>query len=398
MLRGKKILLGVCGSIAAYKTAVLTRLLIKEEAEVQVVMTSSASDFITPLTLSTLSKKPVLSEFKKGEDGTWNNHVDLALSADLILIAPASANSIAKFANGICDNLLSAIYFSAKCPVIIAPAMDLDMMVHPAIVKNIETLQGYGVKIIESEYGELASGLSGKGRMAEPEHILQYVKDFFSVSKKLSGKKVLITAGPTREAIDPVRFISNHSTGKMGFELAKTAHRLGAAVTIISGPVSLTDLPSEIKTVKINTAEEMYNAAKDYSSSSDIVIFSAAVADYTPAFVSSEKIKKKEAEFNIVLKKTVDIAGTLGKSKKPGQIFVGFALETNDELKHAQGKLTSKNLDMIVLNSLNDKGAGFGFDTNKITILDKDNNISEFELKNKSAVASDIFHAIEKLL
>jgi phosphopantothenoylcysteine decarboxylase/phosphopantothenate--cysteine ligase len=393
MLRNKKIVLGVCGSIAAYKAAFIIRQLIKEEAEVKVVMTTSASSFISPLTLSTLSKNPVFIEFEKNEQGEWNNHVELGLWADLVLIAPLSANTLGKLANGICDNLLCAVYLSAKCPVFVAPAMDLDMFNHPSTQQNLSKINTYGNIIIDAEVGELASGLEGKGRMAEPEHIVEAIKNYFSVKGKFSGKKILITAGPTQEAIDPVRYISNHSTGKMGYQLAKVASSMGAEVVLVSGPSSV-EKPSGVTLVKVTSAQEMFLAVEKVFSNADIVILSAAVADYTPKTVSDKKIKKKEDEFSIELTKTIDIAKETGKIKREGQITVGFALETDHELENAKGKLISKNLDLIVLNSLNDAGAGFGHDTNKIAIVSKDNKVRNFELKSKEEVAVDILTAI----
>jgi phosphopantothenoylcysteine decarboxylase/phosphopantothenate--cysteine ligase len=395
MLRNKKILLGVCGSIAAYKSAVLIREFIKEGAEVKVVMTDAASSFISPLTLSTLSKNPVFTEFVKNEQGEWNNHVELGLWADLMVVAPASANTIGKFANGICDNLLCAVYLSAKCPVFIAPAMDLDMFVHPSTKQNLSRLLSFGNNIIDAETGELASGLEGKGRMAEPANIVEAIRKYFASKGKFSGKKILITAGPTQEPIDPVRYISNHSTGKMGYQLAEAAAAMGADVTLISGPSAL-EKPSGVNFIKISSAKEMFLEVEKKFNESDIVILSAAVADYTPVTVADKKIKKKETEFSIDLTKTIDIAKETGKMKRDGQITVGFALETDNELENAKGKLSSKNLDLIVLNSLNDLGAGFGHDTNKITILDKDNKIENFGLKSKKEVAIDILETIYK--
>ncbi|HSZ26371.1 MAG TPA: bifunctional phosphopantothenoylcysteine decarboxylase/phosphopantothenate--cysteine ligase CoaBC [Cytophagaceae bacterium] len=393
MLRNKKILVGVCGSIAAYKSAFLIRLLIKAEAEVKVVMTASASAFISPLTLSTLSKNPVFSEFVKNEQGEWNNHVELGLWADAIIIAPTSANTVGKLANGICDNLLCAVYLSSNCPVFLAPAMDLDMYKHPSTQLNLSKIKSFGNHIIEAETGELASGLEGKGRMAEPENIITALQQYFSIDKQLSGKKILITAGPTQEAIDPVRYISNHSTGKMGYQLAEAAVEMGAEVTLVSGPSSLPP-PFGVTFIRTTSAQEMYEAVEKTFHAADIIILSAAVADYTPVVVSNKKIKKKEEQFSIELTKTVDIAKETGKLKSSHQITVGFALETDHELENAQGKLISKNLDLIVLNSLNDQGAGFGHDTNKITILDKNNKISHFELKSKKDVATDILETI----
>lgn len=401
VLHGKKILLGVCGSIAAYKAALLTRLLVKSGAEVQVVMTSSAIDFISPLTLSTLSKKPVLHQYVKNTAGEWNNHVALGLWADLMLVAPATANTLAKFANGLCDNLLSAVYLSARCPVFLAPAMDLDMYRHGSTLRNLETLQGWGNHLIEAAFGELASGLEGQGRLAEPEEIVVRLESWFSgrdvskpASQKLAGKKVMITAGPTYEAIDPVRFIGNHSTGKMGFALAEAAAAEGAAVTLVSGPVQLKTVHPAIQRIDICSAEELYEQCSQRFTEQDIVIFAAAVADYKPAQVSSQKIKKKDAEMVIPLSKTVDVAASLAKGKKAGQFTVGFALETENEQQHAQEKIKKKRLDMIVLNSLNDNGAGFGYDTNKIVIFGRDGSVKEYPLKSKQALAADIIREI----
>jgi phosphopantothenoylcysteine decarboxylase / phosphopantothenate---cysteine ligase len=390
MLKNKKIILGISGSIAAYKIAFLTRLLIKEGADIQIVMTQAAKEFITPLTLATLSKKPVLSEFVKDQTGTWNNHVDLGLWADAILIAPATAHTLAKCANGICDDLLTAIYLSAKCPVMFAPAMDLDMYQHPSTIENIKKLQSYGNQIVKSNFGELASGLVGEGRMAEPEELVEILTKHFSENVILKGKKVLITAGPTQEPIDPVRFISNHSTGKMGYAIADKFAKAGADVTLVSGPTSLKSPDSSINLVKVRSAKEMYEATKKYFEKADVIVLSAAVADYTPAVVADKKIKKKEDTFNIELTKTVDIAKTCGQLKRPEQLMVGFALETDNEVENAIGKIKSKNLDMIVLNSLQDSGAGFGHDTNKICIIKKDGTMIDFDLKSKQDVAMDI--------
>ena len=394
-LKNKKILLGVSGSIAAYKSALLVRLLVKEGAEVKVIMTSAAEAFITPLTLATLSKNPVLSSFTNSETGEWNNHVELGIWADVLIIAPASANTLAKCANGIADNLLIASYLSAKCPVFFAPAMDLDMYIHPSTVENLRKLQSYGNEIINAQFGELASGLVGEGRLAEPEQILYQLTRHFSKNLDLKGKKILITAGPTQEAIDPVRFISNHSSGKMGFAIAEAFEMAGAEVTIVSGPVSI-PFPIGVKIEKVLSAQQMYEATAKYFSESDIVILSAAVADYTPLHVADKKIKKKEAIFNIEMTKTTDIAATLGKEKKAGQIVVGFALETDNEFENAKGKLERKNFDFIVLNSLQDSGAGFRYDTNKIKIIDRAGNVSDFELKTKKEVAQDILKTIIK--
>lgn len=398
MLKGKKIIVGITGSIAAYKAAIFVRLLVKSGAEVKVIMTSAAKDFITPLTLSTLSKNPVLSEFTSGSKGEWNNHVELGLWADALVIAPASANTIGKMANGLCDNLLLATYLSARCPVFVAPAMDLDMYQHPSVIKNLDALKSFGNHIIDAEDGELASGLSGVGRLAEPEHLVEHLESFFSSKKKLKGKKVLITAGPTYEAIDPVRFIGNHSSGKMGFALAEAAYQQGADVILISGPTHLPSPSEGIKLTKVTSGSEMYEAAKSEFASSDINIFAAAVADYAPTQVADQKIKKAGDAMTIELGKTIDIAKTLGAEKSNSQLNIGFALETENEVAHAQQKIASKNFDLIVLNSLNHQGAGFGHETNKISIIDKANNIQDFELKSKTEVAQDIINAIiEKL-
>lgn len=398
LLKGKKIILGVTGSIAAYKAAIFVRLLVKEGAEVKVIMTNAACDFITSLTLSTLSKNPVLIDFQKDKTGEWNNHVDLGLWADAIIIAPASANTIGKMANGLCDNLLLATYLSARCPVLFAPAMDLDMYQHPSVLSNIQKLIGFGNHLIEAEHGELASGLIGQGRMAEPENLLTYLSNFFSGKPALKDKKVMITAGPTYEAIDPVRFIGNHSTGKMGFALAEEAANQGAKVTLISGPTHLTIEHANIKLIRVKSGNEMYDACSIANQTSDINIMAAAVADYSPKTIADQKIKKKGSEMTIELVKTIDIAKSLGAIKKENQLNVGFALETEAELEHAQQKIKNKNFDLIVLNSLNDKGAGFGHDTNKITIIDNQNNIQHFELKSKREVAKDIINAIVQKL
>lgn len=384
----------MCGSIAAYKSAVLIRLLIRSGAEVQVIMTSSAKTFITPLTLSTLSANPALSEFQKDKTGLWNNHVDLGLWADIILIAPATANTMAKMASGITDNLLNAVYLSARCPVVFAPAMDLDMYQHPSIKQAIQQLSDYGNLFIDAEYGELASGLVGTGRMAEPEHIIDYLNNFFSKERKLTGKKVLITAGPTYEPIDPVRYVGNHSSGKMGLEIALQAKSEGADVIMVLGPNSLPkNLLEGIEVIDVNTAQEMHEACEDNFSAQDIVLMAAAVADYTPVNPASQKIKKSDDNFNLAMTKTIDIAQSLGANKK-GQFLVGFALETENELKNAQAKLQKKNLDFIVLNSLSEEGVGFKSDTNKITIISSDNNVKEYELKSKAEVAKDIINEI----
>ncbi len=397
VLENKKILVGVTGSIAAYKVAHLVRLLVKEKALVKVVMTKTATDFITPLTLSTLSKNPVGLSFSEAKTGEWTNHVELGLWADLLLIAPASANTIGKSANGICDNLLQVVYLSARCPVYFAPAMDLDMFLHPSTSENILKLQRFGNHIIEPNEGELASGLSGKGRMAEPEEIIKVLEKHFRQNSDLNGKIVVITAGPTQEDLDPVRYISNHSSGKMGFELAKSFKSSGAEVYLVTGPSTLPN-PDGVNRINVRSAEEMYQAVENLHAKADIVIFSAAVADYKPATVSTTKIKKTGNQMHIDLEKTVDIAGELGKKKKAGQIHVGFALETNNEAENAKGKLERKNFDLIVLNSLQDKGAGFRYDTNKITIFDKNGDKQQFPLKPKEEVATDIKAAVLKFL
>ena len=398
MLRDKKILLGVTGSIAAYKSAVLTRLLVKAGAVVKVVMTPAAADFITPLTLSTLSKNPVLTEFVKDNTGQWNNHVELGLWADAMVIAPASANTLGKMANGLCDNLLLAVYLSARCPVFFAPAMDLDMLQHPATQNNIQKLKSYSNILIDAAFGELASGLVGNGRMAEPEEIVAALENHFASEQKLSGKKVLVTAGPTYEAIDPVRFIGNHSTGKMGFSIAEEFARQGAIVNLVTGPTQQHINHPHVNVIPVTSAEQMYTSCASLFPSTDIAVLAAAVADYRPVEVAAQKIKKKDANLTIELTKTHDIAASLGKLKHNGQVMVGFALETENEQANAQTKLEKKNFDLIVLNSLNDKGAGFGHDTNKITILDREQRVKSFELKNKKEVAKDIVKAIiEKL-
>jgi phosphopantothenoylcysteine decarboxylase/phosphopantothenate--cysteine ligase len=396
-MKGKKILIGITASIAAYKIATLIRLLIKAGAEVQVIITNDAKQFITPLTLSTLSKKPVYSDFVKNDLGEWTNHVELGLWADLFLIAPASANTIAKMANGICDNLLLATYLSAKCPVLFAPAMDLDMYIHPSTKKNITTLESYGNELISARHGELASGLIGEGRMAEPEELFSEIESFLSKKKDLSNKKVLITAGPTYEAIDPVRFIGNHSTGKMGLALALECYNRGAEVSLICGPNQLNLKEYPFNTIEVQSSTEMYNACIELFEHTNIAIMSAAVADYKVAEVASQKIKKKDDTLQLELTKTIDILSSLGKLKKK-QLLVGFALETENEKSNASDKLVRKNADMIVLNSLNDKGAGFGGDTNKISIIHKDKHVIDFDLKNKKEVAVDIINEIVSLM
>jgi len=440
-LKGKRILLGVTGSISAYKAALLVRLLVKAEAEVQVVMTEAAQTFIPPLTLATLSKRPVLSSFVSDNSGSWNNHVELGLWADAIIIAPASAHTLARCAHGLCNDLLSAVYLSAKCPVFFAPAMDLDMYRHPTTVDNLRRLESFGNHIIQAEHGELASGLVGEGRLAEPEHIMQVLEGFLGVgnSRELQGvagvgigspspgsplfpatpgnaplfpppipaiprtplfqnKHVLITAGPTQEAIDPVRYISNHSTGKMGYAIAKAFAEAGAQVTLVSGPTALPLPHPSIRRIDVRSAKDMYEASVGGFDDADIIVLSAAVADYTPLHVADQKIKKKESTFSIELTKTTDIAATLGGRKRPEQLMMGFALETNDELANALKKLHAKNLDWIVLNSLRDPGAGFGHDTNKITVIDKDEQTYEFALKTKDEVAQDLVRLVAQKL
>lgn len=398
MLTNKNILLGVCGSIASYKSASLTRLLIKAGANVKIVMTSDACNFITPLTLSTLSKNLVLTEYFDPKTGNWNNHVELGLWADIFIIAPATANTLAKFANGICDNLLAAVYLSAKCPVYLAPAMDLDMWKHPATQKNINSLISNGNFIINPAYGELASGLTGEGRMAEPEEIIELISQELKKKLPLAGKKALVTAGPTYEAIDPVRFIGNHSSGKMGYAIAEELSALGANVTLISGPSALKLVDKNIIRIDVTSAKEMLEASVSNFPGTDISILSAAVADYRPKEVSTLKIKKDSPAFELELVKTSDILTTLGQKKKAGQILVGFALETDNEVANAIKKLEKKNLDFIVLNSLSDEGGAFKNDNNKITIIDRDHHKENFDLKPKNEVAVDICKKILDLL
>ncbi|MEI7801451.1 MAG: bifunctional phosphopantothenoylcysteine decarboxylase/phosphopantothenate--cysteine ligase CoaBC [Bacteroidota bacterium] len=393
-LKGKKILLGVCGSIAAYKSAFLIRLLVKEGATVKVIMTSEAGKFISPLSLSTLSKHPVLSELTSNNESLWNNHVELGLWADVFLIAPASANTIAKFANGYCDNLMSAVYLSARCPVWIAPAMDEEMWAHAATKRNISLLKQNGNTVLSVTHGELASGLIGEGRLLEPEEILKALHNFFSNSQSLKGKKVLITAGPTYESIDPVRFIGNHSSGKMGYALAEACVKNGADVTLVSGPVNI-PVPVRLKKfIAVKNSDEMFAATTRAFANADITIMAAAVADYKPQKIAAGKIKKKESELNIELVKTKDILSELGKKKKKNQLLVGFALETDNEMANAKEKLNNKNLDFIVLNSLNDAGAGFGNDTNKVTVIERGGKKKELALKMKTEIAHDIINIL----
>ena len=397
MLKGKKIVLGITGSIAAYKAAILVRLLIKEGAEVQVVMTPSAKEFITPLTLSTLSGRAVLCDFFNNNSGEWHSHVELGLWADAMVIAPATASTLGKMASGVADNLLVTTYLSMKAPVFIAPAMDLDMFAHPSTQQNLRTLSSYGARIIEPAAGELASHLCGKGRMEEPENIVKALKDFFFSTCTLKGRKILITAGPTYEKIDPVRFIGNYSSGKMGFALASECAERGADVTLVAGPVSLPTPHASVKRVNVESAEEMYKAAVEAFTSCDAAILSAAVADYRPAVCADKKLKRKGEAMTIELEPNKDIAAALGKEKKSGQRLVGFALETNDGELNAREKLAKKNLDFIVLNSLTDEGAGFVHDTNKVTIIDAE-GATEYPLKSKRDVARDIVSHLSKLL
>lgn len=393
--RSKKILIGVTGSIAAYKASLLIRLLVKAGAEVKVIMTDSAKEFITPLTLSTLSKNPVLSAFTDHPGtGLWNNHVEHAIWADALVIAPATVNTIAKCANGLCDNLLTAVYLSMRSEVYFAPAMDLDMLRHPGTQANLARLRSYGHHIIDPGHGELASGLTGTGRMAEPEEIFRTLAAHFSRRPEASGKKVLITAGPTREDLDPVRFISNHSSGKMGYALAEAFANAGCEVTLITGPVSIPPPPEVAEVVNVSSAHEMYEATLSRHPSSDLIIFAAAVADYAPKTRAEKKIKKQEETHTLELVKTVDIAASIGKVKLGHQLLMGFALETNDELENARTKLRKKNFDFVVLNSLNDIGAGFGHDTNKVVVMDAEKNIRTFGLKPKSEVAADLLEII----
>lgn len=397
-LKSKKIILGITGSIAAYKAAVLLRLLVKEGAEVQVVITSSGKEFITPVTLSALSGKPVISEFFGANDGTWNSHVDLGLWADIMLVAPATASTIAKMANGVADNMLVTTYMSAKCPVFIAPAMDLDMFAHPSTQKNIEILKSFGNIIIEPATGELASGLTGKGRMEEPENILEIVVDHFNSNNKLNGKTFLVTAGPTHERIDPVRYIGNFSSGKMGYAIAERLADCGAKVVLVSGPVSLKTGNKNIETVLVESASEMFTKCTSRFENCDGAVMCAAVADFTPVNPENQKTKRGKSNWNLDLQPTKDIAQALGEMKSDKQILAGFALETSNEIENARKKLVSKNLDFVVLNSLNEKGAGFQVDTNKITIIDKYNNQQNFELKSKKEVAADIVDKIISIL
>ena len=395
MLEGKKILLGVTGSIAAYKAAILVRLLIKAGADVRVILTPAAKEFVSPLTLSTLSRNPVLIDLVN--EDTWQNHVSLGRWADIMLLAPLSCNTLSKMASGTCDNLLMAVYLSAVCKVAVAPAMDEDMWLHPATKRNLQILNNFGNIVLPVNSGELASGLIGEGRMMEPAVMADWLKNYFSKGKPLSDKKALVTAGPTYEPIDPVRFIGNHSSGKMGLAIALELEKRGAEVTLIVGPTSL-DIPDYIKTIKVQTAAEMFDVCVDLFPQVDIAVMSAAVADFTPVNVSHEKIKKSNSDLSIAFTKTKDILKYLGENKKSNQLLIGFALETSDEENYAKMKLLEKNADLIVLNSLKDEGAGFGYDTNKITIFDKLGNTHYFDKKSKKEVAVDIVNSIIQIL
>ncbi|HLF36066.1 MAG TPA: bifunctional phosphopantothenoylcysteine decarboxylase/phosphopantothenate--cysteine ligase CoaBC [Cyclobacteriaceae bacterium] len=398
MLQGKKILLGITGSIAAYKSAVLARLLVKEGAEVKVIMTPAAHDFITPLTLSTLSRNPVLTQFAAADSGQWNSHVELGMWADVFLIAPASANTMAKCARGMCDNLLTAVYLSARCPVIFAPAMDLDMYNHPSTGSNMTMLEGRGNYIIPAATGELASGLTGQGRMTEPEHVVSYVNQFLDRHNSLSGEKIMVTAGPTREPVDPVRFLGNQSSGKMGLAITRELSLRGAEVKLILGPVGQVPVIPNTEIFNVVTASEMYGVSRKIFHDCKAAIFSAAVADYRPENVLSQKLKRKEESIDLKLVKNPDIAGELGKIKTSEQVTAGFALESSNALEHAREKLKSKYFDFIVVNSLEDEGAGFGHDTNKISILDKSGDWKDFPVKSKREVAMDIVDHLAGLL
>ena len=397
-LQGKKIVLGITGSIAAYKAAVLARTLIKKGAEVQIVITPAGKEFITPITLSALTSKPVVSEFFSQRDGTWHSHVDLGLWADAMLIAPATASTIGKMANGVADNMLVTTYLSMKAPVFVAPAMDLDMYAHPSTRRNLDILRSYGNRIIEPATGELASHLTGKGRMEEPDKIAETLEQFFAERQQLAGKKILITAGPTYEKIDPVRFIGNYSSGKMGYALAETCAERGAEVTLVSGPVNLKTCHPNIRRIDVESAAEMHEAAAAAFDKADAGILCAAVADFTPeAAAFSKKIKREKDDLVLRLKPTQDIAAALGRQKREGQLLAGFALETDNEEAHAKEKLERKNLDFIVLNSLNDKGAGFRVDTNKITIIDRKGS-TPYPLKSKKEAAGDIIDKLASML
>jgi phosphopantothenoylcysteine decarboxylase/phosphopantothenate--cysteine ligase len=399
-LAGKRIILGVTGSIAAYKAVYLLRLIVKEGADVQVIMTPAAREFVGPVTFSALSGKPVLSDFFSSEGGDWNSHVEMGVSADLMVVAPVTATTLAKMASGIADNLLITTYLSARCPVLLAPAMDMDMYNHASTQKNISILKAYGHTVMEPGVGELASGLEGPGRMEEPEKILNYIRQLEPgpSKKKLLNKKVLVTAGPTHENIDPVRFIGNHSSGKMGFAIAEAFAAEGAAVLLVTGPVSLETSAVGVKVIRVTSAFEMFEKCNELIGQMDIAVFNAAVSDFAPVSTSEQKVKRGGDEWTIRLKPTMDIAAEMGKRKAPGQIMVGFALETNDELENARLKLVKKNLDLVVLNSMRDSGAGFGTDTNKVTMIDRLGAIDTYELKSKVQVAADLVKRVLKIL
>ena len=398
-LTGKRIILGVTGSIAAYKAVYLLRLLVKEGAHVQVIMTSSAKEFVGPVTFSALSGKPVLSDFFSSEGGDWNSHVDMGVSADLMLVAPVTATTLGKMAHGVADNLLVTTYLSARCPVVLVPAMDMDMYRHPSTQKNLEVLKDYGNLVIEPVKGELASGLEGQGRMEEPEEIIRFIRQLEAgpSKKKLLNKQVLVTAGPTHENIDPVRFISNHSSGKMGYAIAEAFASEGAIVKLVSGPVAVKTNTAGVEVLPVTSAEEMYKVCRGIIDQVDVAVFNAAVSDFTPAQTSSMKVKRGAEDWTIRLKPTRDIAAEMGKNKKIGQLFVGFALETDNELEHAHSKLEKKNMDLIVLNSLKEEGTGFGTDTNRVTMIDRSGNIDEYELKPKKQVAEDLVTRVVKM-
>jgi len=399
-LAGKRIILGVTGSIAAYKAVYLLRLLIKEGAQVQVIMTPAAQEFVGPVTFAALSGNTVLSDFFSTEGGDWNSHVDMGVSADLMLIAPITATTLGKMANGVADNLLVTTYLSARCPVVVAPAMDMDMYQHPSTQRNLEILKGYGNLVIEPAKGELASGLEGPGRMEEPEVILSKIRQIKSKpsKKKLLNKQVLITAGPTHENIDPVRFIGNHSSGKMGFAIAEAFADQGAKVHLVTGPVELETRSAGVEVIRVTSAAEMFERCSELMKGMDIAVFNAAVSDYTPVSASGKKVKRGTGEWTIQLKPTKDIAAEMGRRKSAGQVLVGFALETDNEMKHARLKLEKKNLDLVVLNSMRDKGAGFGTDTNRVTMIDRMGNIDKYELKPKEQVAADLVQRVLKIL
>ncbi|MDF1576552.1 MAG: bifunctional phosphopantothenoylcysteine decarboxylase/phosphopantothenate--cysteine ligase CoaBC [Bacteroidales bacterium] len=399
-LAGKRVILGVTGSIAAYKAVYLLRLLMKEGAGVQVIMTPAAREFVGPVTFSSLSGKPVLSDFFSSEGGDWNSHVEMGVSADLMLIAPVTATTLGKMAGGVADNLLVTTYLSARCPVVVAPAMDMDMYRHPSTQRNLDILKGYGVLFIEPGEGELASGLEGPGRMEEPENIIRYIRQIKSgpSKKKLLNKQVLVTAGPTHENIDPVRFIGNHSSGKMGFAIAEAFAAEGAKVSLVSGPVSLNSSAEGLEIIRVTSAGEMFDRCSALMEKMDVAVFNAAVSDFTPVFVSQGKVKRGKDEWTLRLKPTRDIAGEMGSRKRAGQILVGFALETDQELEHAREKLEKKNLDLIVLNSMKDKGAGFGTDTNRVTMIDRLGNAEKYELKPKEQVAADLVQRVVNMM